>query len=263
MQSVKECCYNAAMNDNFPQMCERLANELRKASRILCLTGAGVSAESGVPTFRDAEGLWEGARPEEVATPEAFERDPDHVWRFYLARRQNLVAVRPNPAHEVIGRFEQIFPEFDVVTQNVDGLHQQAGSERIQCLHGDIWIDRCTECGHEERATSVAEARPMCPKCGEPSRPGVVWFGEMLPPGVFERAVELASLAEVVLVVGTSSQVYPAASLADFAKRNGAFVAEINPNATAFSASADLVIPREAGKMFPELESRLAKIVQK
>ncbi len=247
------------MPDNFPQSLEPLANELRKASRVLCLTGAGVSAESGVPTFRDSGGLWEGSRPEDVATPEAFERDPDLVWRFYLARRRNLSSVRPNPAHEVIARFETLFPEFNVVTQNVDGLHQQAGNSRILCLHGDIWIDRCTVCTFERRVEASDGPVPRCDQCGALARPGVVWFGEMLPEGVFEQAVQLAADAQVVLVVGTSSQVYPAASLANVAQQSSAFVAEINPNATPFSDSADLVIPLNAGMVFPELERMLAE----
>ncbi|GJM27130.1 MAG: NAD-dependent deacylase [Phycisphaerae bacterium] len=261
--SVKVSCYNVVMADNLAQMLERLANELRKASRVLCLTGAGVSAESGVPTFRDADGLWEGARPEDLATPEAFERDSAFVWRFYQSRRQKLLSVLPNPAHEVIARFESRFPEFNLVTQNVDGLHQLAGSKRILCLHGDIWIDRCTVCGFESRVTEAVDPMPKCATCGELARPGVVWFGEMLPAGVFERAVEYATEAEVVLVVGTSSQVYPAASLAEIAKQSDAFVAEINPNATSFSGSADLVIPHKAGKVCPELEMRLPETAQK
>lgn len=245
------------MADNLSQMLESLASELRKASRVLCLTGAGVSAESGVPTFRGSGGLWEGARPEDLATPEAFERDPALVWRFYQSRRMKLLSVRPNPGHEVIARFESTFPEFDLVTQNVDGLHQHAGSTRILCLHGDIWIDRCTTCAFECRVATTDDPMPKCGQCGELARPGVVWFGEMLPDGVFERAVQLAADAEVVLVVGTSSQVYPAASLAGIAKAEGAFVAEINPNATAFSESADVVIAHEAGKALPQLEKIL------
>lgn len=255
--TVKRTCYNMVMADNLSQMLQPLANELRKASRVLCLTGAGVSAESGVPTFRDSGGLWEGCRPEDLATPEAFGRDPEQVWRFYRSRRAKLLAVQPNPAHEVIARFESRFDDFHLVTQNVDGLHQQAGSKQIHCLHGDIWIDRCTECGFERRVATVDEPMPQCDRCGGLARPGVVWFGEMLPDGVFERAVQLAADAEVVLVVGTSSVVYPAASLAGLAAQSGAFVAEINPNATAFSESASLVIPVEAGKSLPELEKIL------
>ncbi|MEZ6083380.1 MAG: NAD-dependent deacylase [Phycisphaerae bacterium] len=254
--SVKRSCYNTPMADNLSQMLHRLANELRKATRILCLTGAGVSAESGVLTFRDARGLWEGARAEDLATREAFQRDPDLVWRFYRSRRLKLLSVYPNPAHEVIARFESRFPDFNLVTQNVDGLHQRAGSTRLLCLHGDIWIDRCTACGFERRVES-ADDPTQCSRCGKRTRPGVVWFGEMLPDGVFEHAVQLASDAEVVLVVGTSSVVYPAASLAGIAKQGGALVAEINPNATSLSDSADLVIATNAGEALPELENLL------
>ncbi|NOX59508.1 MAG: NAD-dependent deacylase [Planctomycetes bacterium] len=245
------------MADKLSHKLDEVADRLKSAERVVSLTGAGISAESGVPTFRDPDGLWEGVRPEEVATPEAFGRDSDFVWRFYLQRRSKLQAVCPNSGHNVIARWESRFPHFDLITQNVDGLHQLAGSKRIICLHGDIWIDRCTQCAFEQRATDVSESIPRCSKCDGLARPGVVWFGEQLPHGAFERAVEQSSQAQVVLVVGTSSQVYPAASLAGVAQSAGAFVVEVNPEATSLSSLADVILQGPAGEILPRLEARL------
>ena len=247
------------MCDNFAQKVEQAAEWLRDAGRVAVLTGAGVSAESGVPTFREAGGLWEGNRPEEVATPEAFHADPEMVWRFYQARRSGLLKCRPNPAHEALAELERICPSFTLITQNVDGLHRAAGSRNVIELHGDIWIDRCRDCDHEERHEEVSEEPvPRCPKCGGMTRPGVVWFGEMLPSGTIEAAQTAAAQCDVMLVIGTSSLVQPAASLSMFAGQNGARVVEVNPEATPLTHSADLVIAEKAGTAVPAIVKRIS-----
>jgi NAD-dependent deacetylase len=241
------------MPDDLIQQIEWLARRMADARRVVCMTGAGVSAESGVPTFRDAGGLWEGQRPEDVATPQAFARDHAMVWRFYLARRRGLLSVKPNPAHYALVELERACPCFDLITQNVDGLHHLAGSSNVICLHGDIQIDRCTRCGFETRVTAVGEAIPKCEQCGSLARPGVVWFGEMLPPEAFEKAARCAEDADLMLVVGTSSVVQPAASLAEWAKSAGATVAEINLNRTPLSRLADVTLLGRAGEIMPRL----------
>lgn len=244
----------AFMNDNLSHEIEQAAEWLRQARRVAVMTGAGVSAESGIATFRGFDGLWEGHRPEEVATPEAFRSDPEMVWRFYNARRTQLLKCRPNPAHEALAEIERRCQNFCLITQNVDGLHRTAGSQNIIELHGDIWIDRCWDCDHEERVETVSEEPvPRCDRCGGMMRPGVVWFGETLPPGAIEGAQSAAAQCDVMLVVGTSSLVQPAASLSAFAAHNGAKVVEINPEATPLTHSADLVIAEKAGTAMPTI----------
>jgi len=237
----------------------RLAAErLRSAGRVCCLTGAGVSAESGVPTFRGVGGLWRGRRPETLATPDAFEDDPHEVWRFYLWRRGLLKDCKPNPGHYALARMEGTISDFTLITQNVDGLHTQAGSRNVLAVHGDIWIDRCTACGHESRATGEdLESIPRCKRCGAMTRPGVVWFGEMLPPDVFEAAQAACRRCEVMLVAGTSSVVQPAASLADWARSAGAVVIEVNPEATPLTEAADIAIPGPSGVVLPAIVEQL------
>ena len=247
------------VSDNSSQNVEQAAEWLRQADRVAVLTGAGVSAESGVPTFREAGGLWEGHRPEEVATPEAFHADPEMVWRFYTARRTGLLECRPNLAHEALAELERLCGTFTLITQNVDGLHRAAGSRNLIELHGDIWIDRCQDCNHEERPEQVSEEPiPRCPKCSGMMRPGVVWFGEMLPSGAIEAAQAAAAQCNIMLVIGTSSLVQPAASLSTFAGQNGARVVEINPEATPLTHSADLIITEKAGTAVPAIVKRIS-----
>ena len=241
------------MADNLSQTLQRVADRLAGARSVACLTGAGVSAESGVPTFRGPGGLWEGMKAEELATPEAFARDPLTVWRFYLWRRRVLQTVKPNPAHYALARMEQLCKTFHLTTQNVDGLHRLAGSRRIIALHGDIWIDRCTRCGGENRVTVAADAPSHCPACRALCRPGVVWFGEALPRGALADAIEAAQSAEVMLVVGTSSVVQPAASLAAWAREAGAAVVEVNLEATPLSSLADETVYGKAGEILPRI----------
>jgi NAD-dependent deacetylase len=230
------------------------AGRLRSARRVLVLTGAGVSAESGVPTFRGPGGLWRQYRPEDLATPEAFARDPLLVWEWYAWRRELIAPLRPNAAHRAIARLEARTPEFLLATQNVDGLHTAAGSARVVELHGTIWRLRCTACARasEDRRVPLPELPPRC-ACGGRLRPDVVWFGEALPDEAVQRALEAAQAADAVLVVGTSSLVYPAAALPRIARAAGAFVVEINPEATPLSEAADVSLRGPAASVVPAL----------
>jgi NAD-dependent deacetylase len=224
---------------------------LRAASHIAVLTGAGISAESGIPTFRGAGGLWRNFRPEELATPEAFNRDPATVWEWYLWRRELIAGAQPNAGHFALARLEARTPHFTLITQNVDGLHDRAGSRHILKVHGDIWINRCRDCGRETAV--LPEGRPPHCACGGLLRPGVVWFGEALPRDVWLAAETATGEADALLVVGTSAQVYPAAGLVPYAQQNGAAVIEVNPEATPFSASIDYCLRGPAGEILPQL----------
>jgi len=230
---------------------ERARQLLRDASRIAVLTGAGISAESGIPTFRGTGGLWRNFRPEELATPEAFERDPATVWEWYRWRRQLISEAEPNPGHRALAELEARTPEFTLITQNVDGLHERAGSRRVLKVHGDIWINRCRSCGRET-GELPGERLPLC-SCGGVFRPGVVWFGESLPQDVWREAEKAAGRAQVMLVVGTSAQVYPAAGLVPVAQRNHSSVIEVNVGETPFSGSVDLVLRGPSGEILPAI----------
>jgi NAD-dependent deacetylase len=239
-----------------------LAARLASARRVTVLTGAGVSAASGIPTFRGPEGLWRRFRPEELATAEAFARDPHLVWEWYAWRRELVAAARPNRAHGVLSEWSRRFPRFVLVTQNVDGLHERAGTRGVVRFHGSLWELQCwNACDaspdrwSDERAP-LPELPPRCPHCGGLARPGVVWFGEPIPPEAYRRAVE-ALECDVCLVIGTSSVVHPAAALAGEARRQGAFTAEINPEATAASAGVDLAIPEKAETALDEIDRLL------
>jgi len=224
---------------------------LETAKRIAVLTGAGISAESGIPTFRGAGGLWKNFRPEELATPEAFERDPATVWEWYLWRRELIAKAEPNRGHRALAELEERTPDFALITQNVDALHDRAGSRRILKVHGDIWTNRCQRCARETETLS-GERPPRC-GCGGFLRPGVVWFGEELPRAVWQEAERAAGRAEVMLVVGTSAQVYPAAGLVPYARQNGAMVIEINLEPTAVSNSVDLHLWGPSGEILPQI----------
>lgn len=232
-----------------------VADRLRHAERVCCLTGAGISAESGIPTFRGPDGFWAGRSAFELATPEAFARDPETVWRFYLWRRSQLVTKRPNAGHHALAAIERAVPHFTLATQNVDGLHRAAGSVSILELHGDLMIDRCTACGRESRAaTNIGfDAIPHCMECNAMMRPGVVWFGEMLPEDAMRRADAAARSCQVMLVVGTSSVVYPAAGLAELARMHGAFTVEINPEETPLSRCMNVRFRNPSGEALPAM----------
>jgi len=224
------------------------------ARSVAVLTGAGISAESGIPTFRGAGGLWREYRAEDLATPQAFARDPKLVWEWYDWRRGVIAQAQPNAAHRALVQLERRAPEFTLITQNVDGLHDRAGSARVLKIHGDIWILRCSRCGreHQDCRASIPDLPPRC-ACGGIERPGVVWFGEALPPDVWSCAEHAASRADVFLVIGTSAVVYPAARLVDIAKVRGAKVIEINIAETAASAIADISLRGAAAEILPEL----------
>jgi NAD-dependent deacetylase len=229
-------------------------NWIAHAKSVAVLTGAGISAESGLPTFRGPGGLWRNFRPEELATPEAFHRDPQLVWEWYDWRRSIHAKCEPNAGHRALAELELRASEFLLITQNVDSLHERAGSRRIVHLHGSLWRVRCMVCGGEEDNTQVP-LDPLPPRCacGGMLRPDVVWFGEALPQAAMERALQAAYSADVFLVAGTSSVVYPAAALPHVAKQHGARVIEVNLETTELSAVADISLRGKCGEILPQL----------
>jgi len=240
------------MSENF--LLKKAREIISKCQRLTVLTGAGISAESGVPTFRGADGLWRQYKATDLATPEAFDRDPKLVWEFYNWRRELLAKVQPNPAHKALVKLEKRIPSFVLITQNVDGLHQQAGSKNVIELHGNIWWVKCTSCAYLTRDKRVPlPILPFCPKCGALLRPHVVWFGESLNPKILDKAIESISSTQVLLVVGTSAVVQPAASFIWIAKQRGATVIEINLEKTAATEIADISLLGKAGEILPEL----------
>lgn len=260
------------MTDNrLNEAAQAVRHAIADGGWIAALTGAGVSAESGIPTFRGAGGLWRGFRAEELATPEAFQRDPAKVWQWYTWRRGLVLDARPNPAHEALAALERRHNAFTLVTQNVDGLHQRAGSEQVVELHGNIHHARCVQCGHvaslpepledvftDEGARARGEEQadteiPRCPRCDGATRPHIVWFGEMLPQEPWRQAHAAAASADVLLVIGTSAAVYPAAGLIDVTLAGGGGVIEINPEATDASERVTWSLRGPAGDVLPEL----------
>jgi NAD-dependent deacetylase len=240
----------------------RVASLLTPDTRVTVLTGAGVSAASGVPTFRGSGGLWKSFRPEDLATPQAFGRDPATVWEWYDWRRGLIAGCAPNPAHHVLAAWNLRFSRFTLVTQNVDGLHERAGSRHVVRLHGSIWDVGCwRECGREPRRwrddrVPMSPLPPLCDRCGGPLRPGVVWFGESLDPGDIAAATSAAH-CDVFLTIGTSALVYPAAGLIDVARAHGATTVEINPDATAASTIVDIALAAVAETALPALDAKL------
>ena len=231
---------------------KELREVLLNCKKIAVLTGAGVSAESGIPTFRGG-GLWDKFKPEELATPEAFARDPKKVWEWYNWRRNLIAKAEPNDAHRILAEWERSgkFDVFALITQNVDGLHQRAGSRNVIELHGNIWKLRCVDNpSHEwfDYTPDLSELPPRCKECGALARPGVVWFGEALPRDALEKAFDLASQVDIFLVIGTSGVVQPAASLPFVAKERGATVIEINPSSTPITSIADFYLSKKASE---------------
>jgi NAD-dependent deacetylase len=261
---------------------QALVDRLKKPNiRITVLTGAGVSAASGVPTFRGADGLWKNFRPETLATAEAFGRDPKLVWEWYAWRRSRIASCEPNDAHRVLAEWSTRFPNFRLITQNVDGLHEsayakasvsakatadrtarQAGPSDVIRLHGSIWEVSCWQgCAKSPKTwrddrESFNELPPRCPHCNGPIRPAVVWFGETLEPGVVAQASK-ATGCDVFVTVGTSAVVYPAAGLISAAKQKGAFTVEINPEATSASSTVDLALRGPAETVLPAIAASL------
>ncbi len=237
-----------------------LARRLTPDARITVLTGAGVSAASGVPTFRGADGLWKNFRPETLATPQAFANDPRLVWEWYDWRRGLIAACEPNAANDVLAAWSRRFPNFRLITQNVDGLHERSGTRNLLRLHGSIWEVLCwRNCSsspprwHDD-TVPFTEIPPRCPHCGDLIQSGVVWFGEPLDPEIVDRATDAAD-CDVFMTVGTSAVVYPAAGFIDIARRRGAFTVEINPEAT--PATVDLALRGGAEALLPEIDRQL------
>jgi len=230
--------------------------------RVLALTGAGMSRESGIATFRDPDGVWAKHDLMDLATPQGFARDPEFVWRFYDARRITAKRAEPHGGHAALVRLEGRFARVDVVTQNVDGLHQRSGSGSVIELHGSFWLVRCTRCPEESLLDEapLSEVPPRCTGCGGLLRPAVVWFGEAMPEDAMREAAGLAEACDLAVVVGTSAQVYPAAALPHIARGAGAPVIEINPEVTELSPLADLHLPMTAGAGLAALDEAVAEL---
>lgn len=253
-----------------PETIRAAAAALVNARRVAVLSGAGASAESGVPTFRASDGLWEGHRIEEVASPDGFDRDPALVWNFYNGRRANVARVEPNAGHRALAALERRFGNgFTLVTQNVDGLHQAAGSENVLEVHGSLRRTRCTFCKKvEDRALEPLGDAPMCAECNSPLRPDIVWFGEVLPPLIWEKAVAAAEKCDAFLVVGTSAVVYPAAGLIQIARTRGSWlgkttpatVIEFNLTRTDASDAADIGLYGPSGVTLPAVVAALNEL---
>ncbi|MBW3570240.1 MAG: NAD-dependent deacylase [Gemmatimonadetes bacterium] len=244
---------------------ERAARILAGAYRVVVSSGAGMSKESGIPTFRDAmEGLWANYDPQELATEAGFRADPRRVWSWYAWRRERIAQARPNPGHVALVRLAEQVPRLTVVTQNIDGLHARAGSADVVELHGNIQRVKCLDRGHayEGALPPYADEQdpPPCPRCGSPLRPDVVWFGEMLPEKAVERAWSLAERCDAMLLIGTSGTVWPAAELPLVARRHGARVIEVNPTPSELTHAADVFLQGPSGEVLPALVEAVTRI---
>jgi NAD-dependent deacetylase len=233
-------------------------SRLRGAQHVIAFTGAGVSAESGVPTFRGNDGIWKRFKPEELANLDAFMRNPELVWEWYKARKRVIAEVKPNAGHVALVEMEKMFSSFAVITQNIDNLHRRAGSSAVFELHGNIERNYCMKCGKNFANEIVLSGGgiPHC-ECGGLIRPDVVWFGEMLPEDEWNGAMRACHTADVLLTIGTSGVVFPAASLPIEAKRSGAFVVEINPEPTPLTDIADEFVRGKSGEILPSLVEHL------
>ncbi|MCX6639249.1 MAG: NAD-dependent deacylase [bacterium] len=230
---------------------------------MVVLTGAGISAESGVPTFRGETGLWRQFRPEDLATPEAFADQPVVVWEWYLHRRNLIAQVLPNPGHHALVELERMLGDsFTLVTQNVDGLHRRAGSQNPIELHGNIFVNRCGRCQDHwaDDALDFSKLPPHCPTCAGEVRPGVVWFGESLPAAAIDQAYSKSQRATLFISIGTSTVVHPAAGLPLLAMESGAYLIEINPEETPISRLSDCVIREKSATTLPLLVKKLQSL---
>jgi NAD-dependent deacetylase len=238
---------------------DKLIDRLRSSRRIAVLTGAGVSQESGLRTFRDPlDGLWAEYKPEDLATPQAFEQNPQLVWEFYSMRKLKADEVKPNPGHFALAEMERNVPEFSLITQNVDGLHQRSGSQKVIELHGNITRARCVmNCGVFTRWEEGRNDLPVCPRCGANLRPDVVWFGEMLPHEELASAIAASQHCDAFISIGTSGWVQPAASLPVMAKQNGAILVEINTEKTPLTQMVDYYFSGKSGEILPDLVEQL------
>jgi NAD-dependent deacetylase len=241
---------------------ESLIDLLRRSSYVAILTGAGISKESGVPTFRDAQtGLWAKYDPQMLATPEAFQRDPKLVWDWYAWRRSLVSRVKPNPAHFALAQMEQLVPQLALITQNVDGLHARAGNQSVIELHGNIMRVKCFENEHFVTVWEETDEVPRCPQCSSLLRPDVVWFGESLPRDALKTAVSATENCDVFLSIGTSSLVQPAASLPMLALQNNVPTVEVNPVSTPITPHMTFTLAGPAGEVLPELVSKTWPLV--
>ncbi|MFP4106793.1 MAG: SIR2 family NAD-dependent protein deacylase [Phycisphaerae bacterium] len=243
---------------SYPQPVEWARELLSGAKNVFVFTGAGISAESGIPTYRGAgKGFWDGLRVADWATPQGFARNPEGVWDWYCRRRVQLGSVRPNPGHEALAQLQRRIAgsggSFTLATQNIDGLHQTAGTENVLELHGSLLAVRCSDCSYAETVGPVALDSPACPECGSRLRPDVVWFGEMLPQDTWRAAEQAASECDLLLVVGTSAVVYPAAGLIETALAGGARSIEVNPEPNGFSGLMNVSIRGKSGEVLPQL----------
>ena len=239
-----------------------LLRNLKTAEKVALLTGAGVSAESGVPTFRGEHGLWKKHRPEELANFDAFMRNPELVWEWYDYRRKLISEVQPNQGHAALTRMEEVIPDFTLITQNVDGLHRKVGSENVIELHGNIMWSRCVDCGRKtDKAEMIVDDELLHCPCGGMMRPDVVWYGEALPEAAIHSAFRCAETCDMFFSIGTSAVVHPAASLPIVAKQSGAFVVEINAEPTVLSSRIDESIIGLSGEVLPELIKTVWNVV--
>lgn len=234
---------------------KNLIEKLAEAENVAVLTGAGVSAESGIKTFRDPDGLWAKLNPDELASIEGFMKNPETVWNWYNERRKVIASAKPNAGHIALAKMETLYKNFALITQNIDRLHQAAGSKNVFELHGNIVENHCLNCHtpYTEEINTDNKELPKCPVCGGKIRPSVVWFGEQLPAKAIMGAEKATCSCQVFFTIGTSSEVYPAASLPYLAKNYGAVVIEINPRETSFSDNADYVLKGTSANVLPEL----------
>lgn len=242
---------------------EELIKQLKKAKVVSVLTGSGVSAESGVHTFRDPGGIWEKFRPEQLANFEAFLADPDMVWNWYQHRREIMRNVKPNPGHIALAEMECMFDEFYLITQNIDNLHRRAGSKNVTELHGNAERNYCIKCKKFYNEIDLSQKSVLKCECGGLIRPDVVWFGEMLPFDALRFAEDCAMRSDVFFTIGTSAEVYPAALLPLMAGKSGAYVVEINTKPTAISNEVDMVIEGKSGEILKELDETIKTIRKK
>ncbi len=234
-----------------------VAECLSTVRRVACLTGAGISAESGIPTFRENDGVWANLNPMEWATVNGFKSQPEKVWKWYESRRKRIRGVKPNPSHLTLSKLERHLESIIISTQNIDDLHIKAGSKKVLELHGNIFRNKCLDCGIGFVLEEETPKPPVCPYCGGMIRPDVVWFGEPLPQKEWNESVHAAINCEVYMVIGTSGMVRPAADLAVIAKQSGATVILINPEESELDDFADYVIPLKSGIALPEIYARM------
>ncbi|MCB1190020.1 MAG: NAD-dependent deacylase [Leptospiraceae bacterium] len=234
---------------------EELKKLLTQNKKVAVLTGAGISHESGIPTFRGAGGYWKQYKAEELATPEAFQRDPKLVWEWYDYRRGVCAKAKPNPAHEVVFKMESYFPEFLVITQNVDGLHRRAGNKKIFEIHGNIFTARCTSCSNRISLGDepLKEIPLKCNVCGSLARPHIVWFGESYDGDILDQCYSFLATTELIFVIGTSGQVSVPVNMAKYAATKGAYCIEVNPEETSVTDFTDTFLQGKAGEVLPQL----------